>query len=369
MFAKNPYELPPGKKFSKEEIAEALRISISAELDAINLYLQFARATEDENYRKVFEDVAKEEKTHFGEFLTLLKSLDPELVSELAAGQEEVKKLTTINIQNSKPEVSDPPQEPLSESEWKALVSKFKEVLSTTRKVREHLPKYDVGRGVEAVTVEIVKADRPTEPGSMQLVQLCELCVEFSIFQRAIDQWRRLGSAPDFSQALRAAVKLALDEDSFLIWGRKEQGINGLATIDGTLKMKMSDWEKPGSAVEEISSALSELLRLGVPPPHVLFLSPGRYTKLLSVYERTGIMELTRVKSLVKEVVQVQNLPNDLALIVSLNPSFLDVVIGTDLTIDYIGPEDGKHKFRAWETLALRVKNPKAIVQLSQERS
>jgi len=33
-----------------------------------------------------FEDIAKEEKTHFGEFLTLLKSIDPEQVEQLKAG-------------------------------------------------------------------------------------------------------------------------------------------------------------------------------------------------------------------------------------------------------------------------------------------
>ena len=96
MLAKNPFELPLGRKFSERDIADALRISISAELDAINLYLQFASAIEDEKIRKVFEEVAKEEKTHVGEFLALLKALDPEQASELAAGEKEVEELTGI---------------------------------------------------------------------------------------------------------------------------------------------------------------------------------------------------------------------------------------------------------------------------------
>ncbi len=91
--AKNPLELAPGKKLSKEELAEALRIAISAELDAVNLYLQFARACEDGKARKVFEDVAKEEKTHVGEFLALLLELDPEQAKELKKGKEEVGEL------------------------------------------------------------------------------------------------------------------------------------------------------------------------------------------------------------------------------------------------------------------------------------
>jgi len=47
--SKNPLDYPSGKKFTKEELAEALRMAIIAELDAVNLYMQFARAIEDEN--------------------------------------------------------------------------------------------------------------------------------------------------------------------------------------------------------------------------------------------------------------------------------------------------------------------------------
>lgn len=93
MMSKNPLELAVNRKFTKEELAEALRFAIIAELDAINLYRQFARAIDEERFRRVFEDIAKEEKTHVGEFLALLKKLDPEQVAELEAGEEEVKEL------------------------------------------------------------------------------------------------------------------------------------------------------------------------------------------------------------------------------------------------------------------------------------
>ncbi len=91
--SKNPLDLVT-KKFTREEMIEALRLAIIAELDAINLYRQFARTIDDEKVKKVFEDIAKEEKTHVGEFLALLKMLDPEQVKELEAGEKEVKELT-----------------------------------------------------------------------------------------------------------------------------------------------------------------------------------------------------------------------------------------------------------------------------------
>ncbi|OYT54831.1 MAG: rubrerythrin [Desulfurococcales archaeon ex4484_217_2] len=95
MLAKNPLDLV-SKKLSKDEIVEALRLAIIAELDAINLYLQLARSIDDEKLRRIFEDIAKEEKTHVGEFLALLKMLDVEQVKELEKGEREVKELISM---------------------------------------------------------------------------------------------------------------------------------------------------------------------------------------------------------------------------------------------------------------------------------
>ena len=66
------------KKFLDREI---LRLAIIAEL---------AAATENKAIREVLLDVAKEEKTHVGEFQTLLLRVDPEQVEELKHGKEEV---------------------------------------------------------------------------------------------------------------------------------------------------------------------------------------------------------------------------------------------------------------------------------------
>ena len=71
---------------------EILRAAIIAELDAINLYEQLALVTENNDIKKILLDVAKEEKTHVGEFQTLLLKEDKQQVEELKAGEKEVKK-------------------------------------------------------------------------------------------------------------------------------------------------------------------------------------------------------------------------------------------------------------------------------------
>jgi rubrerythrin len=72
---------------------EILRVAIIAELDAVNLYEQLAAMTSNENIKKILLDVAKEEKTHVGEFQTLLLKEDVEQVKELEKGKKEVEEI------------------------------------------------------------------------------------------------------------------------------------------------------------------------------------------------------------------------------------------------------------------------------------
>ena len=72
---------------------EILRLAIIAELDAVSLYEQLAAATNNRNIKKVLLEVAKEEKTHVGEFQTLLLKEDEEQVEELEKGKKEVEEI------------------------------------------------------------------------------------------------------------------------------------------------------------------------------------------------------------------------------------------------------------------------------------
>ncbi len=72
---------------------EILRAAIIAELDAVNLYEQLANMTDNANLKTVLLDIAKEEKTHVGEFQEMLLRLDTQQKEELAHGQEEVEEL------------------------------------------------------------------------------------------------------------------------------------------------------------------------------------------------------------------------------------------------------------------------------------
>jgi len=92
MLSKLPIDL---EKVDKENIdKEILRAGIIAELDAVNLYEQMAAIAQDENIKKMLLDIAKEEKTHVGEFQALLLKLDKEQLKELEEGKKEVDELS-----------------------------------------------------------------------------------------------------------------------------------------------------------------------------------------------------------------------------------------------------------------------------------
>ncbi len=364
LLGKHPLELPPPRKLSREELAEALRLSIIAELDAVNLYLQLARYSEDENARKLFEDIAKEEKTHVGEFLTMLMSLDPEQVTELKAGAQEVRELTGISVP-----VGDPPKgEALSEdSTLRDLRAKVEEAVNSTRRLRKVLNVVHVGRGFEGILLEGTSVEEIIKPKAGRVVRLSELSTQFSVKVRTLDYWSRTNIQPDLTSLVLASTKLALAEDKAILEGDLEGGWPGLLTCSASVKEELSDWAVPGNPVADVSKAVRRLIDEAIPPPYMLLVSPARYADLLRYAEKAGVMELQRVKALVSDVVQTPLLDDDNVLVISTNKHVVDLVVGADTILDYLGPSGDEHLYRLWETLALRIKNPKAIVHLAKK--
>lgn len=92
MLSKIPLNL---EKMKREDVdKQILRAGIIAELDAINLYEQMAAMTGNADIRSILLDIAREEKTHVGEFQALLLRVDREQERELEEGKQEVKKVT-----------------------------------------------------------------------------------------------------------------------------------------------------------------------------------------------------------------------------------------------------------------------------------
>lgn len=81
------------RKLTKEELIRAIRFSIAAEYEAVQLYMQLAESTDDKLVKDALEDIADEERVHAGEFLRLLKNLAPDEEEFYAKGAEEVEEM------------------------------------------------------------------------------------------------------------------------------------------------------------------------------------------------------------------------------------------------------------------------------------
>ena len=78
------------RKLTHAELIRAIRFMIAAEYEAVQLYMQLAESVDDTLAIEVLKDIADEERVHAGEFLRLLRHLDPEEEKFYAEGAQEV---------------------------------------------------------------------------------------------------------------------------------------------------------------------------------------------------------------------------------------------------------------------------------------
>lgn len=84
---------PIQQDFTKENFAFAIQQSMADEFEAAYRYKTLAALAPDEKTKAAFEDIAREEYVHAGEFLQLLENIAPELAEPFKEGRKEVVKM------------------------------------------------------------------------------------------------------------------------------------------------------------------------------------------------------------------------------------------------------------------------------------
>jgi len=79
-------------KYSETD-AEMIRAAMQEELEAINDYTERAKNAQNEATKKLFIDIANEEKTHFEEFEALLEAIDSTHEDAEENAEEEIEDL------------------------------------------------------------------------------------------------------------------------------------------------------------------------------------------------------------------------------------------------------------------------------------
>ena len=90
----NPFSgLAKDRKLTDAELIRTMRFMISAEYEAIQLYMQLAESTDNKLAQDVLIDIADEERVHAGEFLQLLYELAPDEKKLYEEGAKEVQEM------------------------------------------------------------------------------------------------------------------------------------------------------------------------------------------------------------------------------------------------------------------------------------
>ena len=168
----------------------------------------------------------------------------------------------------------------------------------------------------------------------------------------------------DLSQAVNAAEQAAIKEDKFIFFGNDTLKIDGLLTVAGTKKIAKTDWNIGENAFKNIAEAINLLVKNSIYSLYTLIISPDLYLQMQRIQPGTGILELDRIKKLLhKRLLVSPILGKEKALLVSADARNFDLAIGQDLKTAYLEQTELNHKFRLLETIRLRIKRPKAIVQ------
>lgn len=95
----DPFVAVAPKQLSNEDLAQALRVDMAGELEAIIGYEAHAMATTDERVKKVLYHIADEERHHVGELQQLLYMLSPKEAKYVEEGKQAIQKQQAQNFQ------------------------------------------------------------------------------------------------------------------------------------------------------------------------------------------------------------------------------------------------------------------------------
>lgn len=78
-----------GKKLEPIEMLRAIKLAITSEFEAIQIYQQIMESTEDKRIISVLKEITDDEKHHVGGLYKLLELLSPSDAAEYDYGAEE----------------------------------------------------------------------------------------------------------------------------------------------------------------------------------------------------------------------------------------------------------------------------------------
>ncbi len=274
-------------------------------------------------------------------------------------------------------------ESPFTAQEWEEIDSAVVKVARETLVCRRFVPvvgpigpghqlvSYDVIYGMEPGVCEIkpgqeYESCEPVRTGVRKHIPIPTLYKDFVISWRDLEYYRQFNIPLDTSAAVAAAVATAVAEDTLILLGNKNLGLEGLMTAEGVNRMSMSDWGQVGNAFSDVIEGVSKLVEQGFYGNYYLIVNPKQYFQLNRMHDNSGLLEIEQIKKVVSDVFQTPIVPEDRALLVSAGPQNFDLVVAQDLSVAYVESSNMNHVLRVLEMVALRIKRPGSILVIGK---
>lgn len=225
-----------------------------------------------------------------------------------------------------------------------------------------------LGAGMAGICIDKADKTESLQHGiaKMQGRQIAELPLlyeDFTIFWRDLEQMQQCHMPWDLSAVAAAARRSAIREDELILFGNEALGLAGLRHAQGSKKIAKSDWNQGENAFADVAKGIAYLMEKSFLGRYALVVSPDLYLAMQRLQTSAGMLEIDRVAKLVNgHVYQFGAFGANQAVLVCAEPDYMDLAVGLDLAAGYLELKDFNHVFRIMETVALRIKEPQAIV-------
>jgi uncharacterized linocin/CFP29 family protein len=216
------------------------------------------------------------------------------------------------------------------------------------------------GLGVEAVPL----SEEHAQDGRSVARQLPlnHLFRTFRLSLRDVAAFEREPFLLDSGPAARAAVEVAQAEEELIFTGAKNAP--GLTTAPGIHRHKLASWQPLGKAAADVIEAVNLLDAAGFHGPYALALGPARYNSLYRLYPDGSGTELEHIAKMADGgIFKCAGLKTG-GLLLATGAHFSAIVIGQDLSVGYVGRIGPDVELSVAESLALFLREPKAVCAL-----
>ncbi|MGA9097466.1 MAG: family 1 encapsulin nanocompartment shell protein [Methanotrichaceae archaeon] len=238
----------------------------------------------------------------------------------------------------------------------KTMVEAAKSVLTGRRILHIEGP---FGLGLKAIPMPDTKSDGGLITSSFMPVNMVQKM--FLLSKRDIAASEREGLSINTSVVANAAIEVALLEDSLIFNG--STGLTGLMNASGSKEYKLSSWDAIGKAADEIIGAVTLLDKAGLHGPYTMALAPNRYNLLLRRFPQGGT-ELEHLQTIVTDGIYKAPILEHGGILLASGVQYASIMLGQDMAVGFIGPVAEDLEFSISESLALMIREPKAICVL-----